>query len=158
MQLNDFTDYSLRVLVYAAVHQGGRCTASDVAAAFDVSRHHLVKVINELQHLGYLETTRGRGGGFRLALGPERVSVGDVVRRTEGSLALVECFNHETNTCPLTKACGLKAALGEAFEAFFAVLDGYTLADLVAQPQWTARVMALAQPAHMHAASHPSST
>jgi len=114
-----------------------------VAHAFGLSRHHVVKVVNELQHLGYLETTRGRAGGFRLARAPEAIPVGEVVRRTEGSLAVVECFAPATSTCPLTRACGLKGALGEAFDAFFAVLDRYTLADLVAEPRWVARVAAL---------------
>ena len=89
MQLNAFTDYSLRVLIYAAV-RGDRCLTSDVASAFGVSRHHVVKVVHRLQALGYLETTRGRTGGFRLAQPPDEIRVGDVVRRTEGTLALVE--------------------------------------------------------------------
>lgn len=143
MQLNAFTDYALRVLVYAAVRDGERCTSEDVASAFGVSRHHLVKVVNELQHLGYVETIRGRTGGFRLARAPEHIGLGDVVRRTEGTLALVECFDPETNTCPLTSACGLKHALSEAADAFLAVLDRYSLADLVARPRWAERVIAL---------------
>ena len=92
MQLDGFTDYALRVLVYAAVRRDQRCLTAEVATAFGVSRHHIVKVVNELQHLGYLATTRGRTGGFRLARAPELVRVGDVVRRTEGSLAVVECL------------------------------------------------------------------
>lgn len=143
MQLNGFTDYALRVLIYAAVHHHRRCLTSDVTRAFGLSRHHVVKVVNELQHLGYLETTRGRTGGFRLARAPQSINVGEVIRRTEGSLAVVECFDRATNTCPLTRACGLKGALAEAFDAFFAVLDRYTLADLVAEPRWVARVTTL---------------
>jgi Rrf2 family nitric oxide-sensitive transcriptional repressor len=143
MQLNGFTDYALRVLVYAAVRRDQRCLTAEVAAAFGLSRHHVVKVVNQLQHLGYLVTTRGRTGGFRLARAPELVRVGEVVRRTEGSLAVVECFDRESNTCPLVRACGLKGALAEAFDAFFAVLDRHTLADLVAEPRWVARVVAL---------------
>lgn len=143
MQLNGFTDYALRVLVYAAVHRGQRCLTAEAAAAFGLSRHHVVKVVNELQHLGYLETTRGRTGGFRLARAPQLIRVGEVVRRTEGSLAVVECFDRETNTCPLARACGLKGALAEAFDAFFAVLDRHTLADLVSEPRWVARVATL---------------
>lgn len=143
MQLNSFTDYSLRVLIYAAVHHGRRCLTADVASAFGISRHHVVKVVHALQRLGYLETTRGRGGGFGLACAPESINVGDVVRRTEGTLALVECFDRETNTCPLIPACGLKGALRESFAAFFTVLDGYSLADLVREPRWTARVASL---------------
>lgn len=143
MQLNIFSDYALRVLIYAAARPNVRCTCEEVATAFGVSRHHLVKVVNGLEHLGYLETVRGRSGGFHLAHAPERIIIGEVVRRTEGTLAVVECFDRETNTCPLTRACGLKGALAEAVEAFLGVLDQYSLADLVAKPQWLAGVIAL---------------
>lgn len=143
MQLTYFTDYALRVLIYAAVRPGSRCLTSDVATAFGMSRHHVVKVVNELRHLGYLDTTRGRDGGFALARQPDRIRIGEVVRRTEGSMALVECFNRDTNTCPLSPACGLKGVLREAFDAFLAVLDRATLADLVAEPRWVTQVVAL---------------
>lgn len=143
MQLNAFTDYALRVLIYAAARPESRCLTADVATAFGISRHHVVKVVNELQHLGYLDTTRGRDGGFALATPPHRIGVGEVVRRTEGTMTLVECFDRDTNTCPLTRACGLKGVVSEAFDAFLAVLDRYTLADLIAEPRWVTRVMAL---------------
>ena len=129
MQLNAFTDYALRILVYAAARPDERCLTADVASAYGISRHHVVKVVNGLQHLGYIETTRGRAGGFTLAHAPEHIRVGDVVRRTESSV-LVECFDRHTNTCPLAQACGLKGALAEAFAAFLAVLDRYSIADM----------------------------
>ncbi len=143
MQLNLFTDYALRVLVHTAARPDRRGTSAEVAEAFGISRHHVVKVVNELQHLGYLETTRGRTGGFTLARRPQDIRLGDVVRQTEGHLRLVECFDPVTSTCPLTPACGLKSALGEAIDAFFAVLDRYSLADLVARPQWADRLITL---------------
>jgi len=143
MQLTAFTDYALRVLIYAAARPESRCLTADVATAFGISRHHVVKVVNELQHLGYLDTTRGREGGFALAKPPHRIRIGEVVRRTESTMTLVECFDRNTNTCPLTRACGLKGVVGEAFDAFLAVLDRYSLADLIAEPKWVTRVMAL---------------
>ena len=152
MQLNDFSDYSVRVLVYAAARPDRRCATGDVASAFGISRHHVVKVVHTLQRLGYLETTRGRGGGFRLARAPERIRLGDVIRRTEGTLALVECFDRDSSTCPLTPACGLKHAFGDAFAAFFATLDRWTLADVIGRPSWIARARLLHQEdAHAHA-------
>jgi Rrf2 family nitric oxide-sensitive transcriptional repressor len=150
MQLTAFTDYALRVLIYAAARPESRCLTADVATAFGISRHHVVKVVNELQHLGYLDTTRGREGGFALAKPPHRIRIGEVVRRTESTMTLVECFDRDTNTCPLTRACGLKGVVGEAFDAFLAVLDRYSLADLLAEPKWVTRVMAL-QPRSRHA-------
>ncbi len=146
MQINAFTDYSLRVLMYAAVHTDRLCTVEEIAGAFNVSRHHLVKVVNHLQHLGYVDTQRGRSGGFRLARAPHDIRVGEVVRRTEGSLAIVECFDRRTNRCPVVRACGLKGAMAEALDAFLAVLDRHTLADVVAEPRWAARVFALTPP------------
>ena len=146
MELNIFTDFSLRVLMYAAVHAGERCTCGGLASEFGVSRHHLVKVINQLEHLGYLETRRGRAGGFTLACPPARIRIGEVVRRTESTLAIVECFDRNTNRCPLARACGLKGVIADAFEAFFDVLDRYTVADLVAEPRWAARILALMPP------------
>ena len=143
MQLTQFTDYALRVMVYAAVERKDRCRTADAAAAFGISRHHVVKVVNELQHLGYLETTRGRGGGFTLARAPEHLRVGEIVRRAEGTMAIVECFDTAGNTCPLAGACGLQGALGEALGAFLAVLDRYSLADLLAEPHWRSRVTSL---------------
>lgn len=142
MQLNAFTDYSLRVLLYAAARPEQRCLTADVASAFGISRHHVVKVVNELQHLGYIQTTRGRTGGFTLARSPEHIRVGEVVRKTE-SATLVECFDRHTNTCPLAHACGLKASLAEAFAAFLAVLDGYSIADMVAHPHWASSLIQL---------------
>jgi Rrf2 family nitric oxide-sensitive transcriptional repressor len=148
MQLTSFTDYALRVLIYAAVRSESRCLTTDAATAFGISRHHVVKVVNELRHLGYLDTTRGRDGGFSLARPPDRIRIGEVVRRTEGTMTLVECFERDTNTCPLSRACGLKGLLREAFDAFLAVLDRATLADLIAEPRWVTQVVAL----------HPRST
>jgi Rrf2 family transcriptional regulator, nitric oxide-sensitive transcriptional repressor len=145
MQLSTFTDYALRILVYAAARPDERCLTADVANAYGISRHHVVKVVNELQHLGYIETTRGRNGGFTLAESPEHIRVGDVVRRTESG-TIVECFDRHTNTCPIANACGLKGALAEAFAAFLAALDRYSISDMVARPQWASMLVTLTPP------------
>ncbi len=152
MQLNKCTDYSLRVLIFAAVHADTRCTTTEIASAFGISRHHVVKVVHSLQRLGYLDTVRGRVGGVRLAKPPEQIPIGEVVRRTEGTLTLVECFDRETNTCPLVPACGLKHVLRQAAAAFFDVLERSSLADIVAQPRWTAQVHLL-RPERQHAST-----
>lgn len=144
MQLNMFTDYSLRVLVYAAARPDRQCETMAVAEAFGMSRHHIVKVVHTLQQLGYLDTVRGRNGGFRLALAPDQITIGEVIRRTEGTLALVECLDREVaSTCPLTPACGLKRALRDASDAFFAVLDRRTIADAIGQSRWATRARGL---------------
>ena len=130
MRLTRYTDYALRTLMFVAVHPEGRATIRDIAEAYDISRNHLMKVVYELGRLGYLETVRGKRGGLRLARAPEEINVGALVRQTENDLEIVECFGPD-NTCCLVPACVLARALDEALRAFLAVLDRYTLADLV---------------------------
>ena len=134
MRLSLFTDYSLRVLMFAALKDGAPFSLSEVATAYAISRHHLVKVVNLLSKLGYLETKRGRNGGIGLGMKPEEIRVGMVVRRTEHSSFVVECFDPKSNACPLNGMCRLKGVLGEAAMAFYNTLDRYTLADLVTGP------------------------
>lgn len=104
----------------------------DVVFIHGVSRPHIVKVVHELGKAGYLETVRGRNGGFWLSRPAEEIIVGDVVRLTEGPLDVVECFNPEKNTCPLIGICKLSKKIQEATHAFMAVLDGVTIADISA--------------------------
>ncbi|WP_461784533.1 Rrf2 family transcriptional regulator [Prosthecobacter sp.] len=131
MKLSLFTDYSLRVLMFAAL-KGESFSLSEVAESYDISRHHLVKVVNYLAKLGYLETRRGRGGGIALGMKPEDIRIGMVVRRTEDSPFIVECFDKQHNTCPINGSCRLKGALAQAVTAFYETLDRHTLRDLVA--------------------------
>lgn len=131
MKLSLFTDYSLRVLMFAAL-KGETFSLSEVAEAYDISRHHLVKVVNYLAKLGYLETRRGRGGGIALGMQPEDIRIGMVVRRTEDTPFIVECFDKQHNTCPINGSCRLKGALAQAVNAFYETLDRHTLSDLVA--------------------------
>jgi len=130
MELSRFTDYSLRVLIYAAVRKPEKITLAELTRAYSISRHHLVKIVHHLGKLGYLENKRGRNGGIYLGRNPEQVSVGDVVRRTETHMNLVECFSPKSNACRLFPSCRLMGALIEARDAFFSVLDSYTLADV----------------------------
>jgi Rrf2 family nitric oxide-sensitive transcriptional repressor len=132
MRLTTFTDYSLRVLIHVATAPEGRSTIAEIARAFDISENHLVKVVHLLGREGFLVNTRGRGGGLRLAQPPRAINVGAVVRATEGADMPAECFDHEANRCAITRVCRLAGVLGQAVEAFYAVLDGYSLKDLVA--------------------------
>lgn len=132
MQLTVYSDYSLRVLIYLALVGSGTTTISEIAERYGISRNHLVKVAHNLGKLGYLETTRGRTGGVRLAMEQQEICLGKVVRDVEPNFALVECFTPEKSSCPIQEVCGLRAVLREAQEAFFEVLDRYTLSDLVA--------------------------
>jgi len=131
MQLTRYTDYSLRVLIYLGVRPEGLATVEEIAVAYGISKAHLTKIVHRLGLAGYVETVRGRGGGLRLARQPERIRIGEVVRHAEEAMALVECFDPDTNLCRIEPACGLRAALQDALDAFLRTLDGYTLADLV---------------------------
>ncbi|QBP39984.1 Rrf2 family transcriptional regulator [Paenisporosarcina antarctica] len=132
MRLTMYTDFSLRVLMYVgAKDKSELSTIQEISTAYDISKNHLMKVTYELGKHGYIETVRGRGGGIRLALLPENIIIGEVVRKTEDDFNLVECFNCTTNQCVITPVCKLKNVLHEALVAYFAVLDQYTLYDLL---------------------------
>jgi Rrf2 family nitric oxide-sensitive transcriptional repressor len=130
MRLTLHTDYSLRVLIHVGVADGKLVTISDIARTFDISKQHLMKVVNNLSQKGYLDTVRGRGGGIRLRRPPRDIKVGEVVRQTEETLGVVGCLE-QRGYCPIQRVCELRGVLDEATQAFLAVLDGYTLADLI---------------------------
>lgn len=131
MRLTAFTDYSLRVLIFLATDPDRRATIGEIAAAFDIKENHLTKVAHFLGQQGWVKTLRGKGGGIELALDPARIGVGEVVRRSEGADLTAECFDRENDRCRITRVCRLKGVLHEATRAFHAVLDRYSLADLV---------------------------
>lgn len=128
MQLSLSADYACRVLIFLSVAE--RSSISEISDAYGISQNHLVKVVHRLSNLGFVETTRGRGGGVALARAPKDITVGEVVRKMEPHLDLVECFNKEKNTCVITPACGLKNVLSEATNAFLEKLDHYSFEDI----------------------------
>jgi Rrf2 family transcriptional regulator, nitric oxide-sensitive transcriptional repressor len=130
MYITRYTDYSLRVLLYIALKGDEQSTIREIAESYDISKNHLMKVVQELNIKGYVITLRGKNGGLRLNGDPSTINIGTLIRDTEKDIALVECFNGGTG-CIITPACQLKKALAEALEAFFTVLDQYTLADLL---------------------------
>lgn len=133
MRLTRHSDYSLRVLIFLATKRDELATIPEIAGAYGISRGHLMKVVQTLAELGYLETVRGRGGGIGLGMAPDTIRVGAVIRQTEESLALVDCFSGENGAraCQIMPTCKLKEILAEALQAFFRKLDEYTLADIV---------------------------
>jgi Rrf2 family nitric oxide-sensitive transcriptional repressor len=146
VRLTTFTDYSLRVLLYVAIAPEGRANIAEIAKKYRVSEHHIVKVAHLLGKEGLLLNTRGRGGGLRLARPPREINVGQVVRITEEPSVLAECFA-PAGTCVIAGACRLATVLGEAHRAFYEVLDGFTLADLVSRPQRMTQILHLS-PGH----------
>ena len=134
MRLSTFSDYTLRVLMYLGVQPDRLATIAEIAAIHEISENHLMKVVHQLGRSGYIETVRGKGGGMRLARPLKDIVLGEVIRQTEGDSSMAECFA-ENSTCRIQPACRLKGILSEALSALFLVLDAYTLADLLENPQ-----------------------
>lgn len=131
MQISRYSDFAVRVLMFAALKQPALVTIDEVADSFAISRHHLVKIVHALGQAGFLVTRRGAGGGFRLALPPEKITLGTVIRLTETADTIINCHDRPNAACRIFPACRLKWAFAEAGEAFFATLDRYSLASLV---------------------------
>jgi Rrf2 family nitric oxide-sensitive transcriptional repressor len=143
MRLTLWTDYAFRTLIYLGAKGGGLSTIAEIAESFDISRLHLMKVVNRLGAQGYIDTIRGRNGGIRLARPPAQISVGAVVRDTEEDLAVMGCLS-EPGFCRIEGCCVLRRALREATLAFLDVLDRYTLADLLVPDRYLAESLGFA--------------
>ena len=128
MRLTRYTDYAMRVLLYLGRTPDQLCSIAEIARAYAISQNHLMKVVNDLVNAGYLESVRGRKGGVRLARPPAEINVGALVRHTEDAFDLVGC-----GTCIIAPACGLSSLLDDAVQAFLAVLDRHSLADVLAR-------------------------
>lgn len=141
MRLSTFTDYSLRLLLYLAAAPGRRVTIGEVAEAYAISEHHLVKVAHQLGRHGLLENTRGRNGGVCLARPAGKINIGRVVRFTEHGDGPADCLEGACESCRIVRGCRLPRILGDAMEAFYAVLEKYSLADIAAQPARLAHLL-----------------
>jgi Rrf2 family nitric oxide-sensitive transcriptional repressor len=140
LRLTVYTDYSLRLLMYLALKDGGLATIAEIAQSYGISKNHLTKVAHQLGVAGYVATVRGRNGGLRLAKPAQAIRLGEVVRHTEPDMALVPCFKPVNAPCPIWRCCVLRKALEKARVAFTSVLDGYSLCDLV-QPRAPLRAL-----------------
>lgn len=131
MQLTQFTDYSLRALIYIALRKSS-CTIKEISEAYAISENHLVKIVHNLSKMGLIKTSRGKHGGIVLVESARSINLGELVGSLEPHFDLVPCFNQEKANCCIAPACRLKGILHEAERAFRAVLDQYTLADILA--------------------------
>ncbi|GEK30087.1 HTH-type transcriptional regulator NsrR [Kurthia zopfii] len=142
MRLTLYTDYSLRVLLYLGAKDPEELsTIQNISDSYGISKNHLMKVTHELGKMGYIETVRGRGGGIRLAVVPEEINIGQLVRKTEEDFYLVECFNPESVGCIISPVCSLKGALNKALHAYIAVLDSYHLSDFLTSKEDLAAIL-----------------
>ncbi len=134
MRLTTFSDYTLRVLMFLAVERDRLATIPEIAAAYGISENHLMKVVHQLARSGVIESVRGKGGGIRLMRDPAEIRLGQIVRTSEGPSAIVECLSDQPEACKIVPACRLAPILVRAFDALYATLDEYSLADLVNKP------------------------
>lgn len=130
MRLTQYTDFSLRILIYLGLRRETLSTIQAISDAYGISKNHLMKVAQELARQGYIETVRGQGGGMRLKRPPEKIPLGQLIRDMEPDMELVECFRND-NQCVITPSCRLPAMLDRALKAFIREMDNYTLADLL---------------------------
>lgn len=131
MRMTYHTDYAIRMLIYVALKPDGLSTVNEIAQSYGLSRNHLLKVALTLRKLGLIESMRGRSGGIRLAKSAEQINVGTIVRATEEDFSLVECMQATGGLCVISPVCRLKGMFAEALQSYLAVLDGYTLADVI---------------------------
>jgi Rrf2 family nitric oxide-sensitive transcriptional repressor len=146
VQLTSYSDYAFRTLIALACVAPEKLTASEISEGYDISQHHLLKVIQKLAELGFVATTRGKSGGVRLAALPQAISLGAVVRGMEPELGVVACLRPGDTPCAIASACGLKAILSEATHDFLAVLDRHTLADALHSTARVGRLLKLRVP------------
>ncbi len=142
MYLTRHADYTMRLLIHLAVQPGGTATIQQIAERFAISRNHLMKVANQATRAGYVEGMRGRAGGLKLAKRPSEINIGEVLRAVE-DWNLVECFQSSSNRCRITRSCGLQPILKEAVEAFLAVLDRYSLEDVICKKSVLVQMLGL---------------
>jgi len=145
MRLTDYTDYTLRVLMFCALHPERSVTIAELAKSHAVSKNHLMKIVNDLARQGLLQTTRGRGGGLRLLKPAADIRIGDVVRQTETDFRLVECFDASHNACTLVAHCQLKQVFKTALQSYMAELDKVTLADITRSARPAAQLLSTRQ-------------
>ncbi|TEW55278.1 Rrf2 family transcriptional regulator [Psychromonas sp. RZ22] len=134
MHITRYTDYSLRILIYLAINKQQLTTINDIAVSYNISKNHLMKIVQQLNQQGYIIATRGKNGGIRLNHPTNEINIGELVRQVEDKNKLVECFG-EDNQCVITPSCQLKNIFAQAQESFFKTLDSYTLQDLLGQEQ-----------------------
>ncbi|KQY28750.1 Rrf2 family transcriptional regulator [Caulobacter sp. Root1455] len=146
MRLTRYTDYAMRVLLHLAARDDGLSSIGEIAGLYKISQNHLMKVVQDLGKAGFVRTVRGRGGGVALARPADQISIGQVVRQTEEGFQLVDC-----DGCVIAPACTLPRVLNEATAAFMAVLDKYSLEDLLDQRHQMRSLFGITDPAALPA-------
>ncbi|CAN5904845.1 hypothetical protein BH11PSE12_BH11PSE12_33510 [soil metagenome] len=151
MKLTSYTDYALRTLMYLAINREQLATIQAIADLHGIAKNHLTKVVHQLGQLSLVETVRGRNGGLRLGREPAEINIGMVVRQTETDFNMAECFDQDNISCAYSSSCTLKGVLSAATAAYFQVLDGVTLDDLIQKSSGRAANSGAFKPLKFHA-------
>lgn len=134
MRLTKFSDYAIRVMLFAASRRGERATIEEAAHIYAISEAHLRKVVRELSRAGFLIGIKGRTGGFALSRDPSEIRIGDVLRATETDFGLLECQCADGDPCLVRSSCRLPPVAMRAVRAFLAEFDRITLSDVLTEP------------------------
>ena len=145
MKLTSFSDYCLRVLIFLAAQPDRKATIAEIARTFDISENHLTKVVHFLGRHGWVQTVRGKGGGLYLGRAAADIRVGEVVRAAEGDDGR-GCVTPDKGSCTIGRVCQLSGVLREALEAFYAVLDRYSVADITRNPDALSTILFMPRP------------
>ncbi len=130
MRLTRQTSYTVRILMYCAANSEEFSKVAAISSVYNIPEPYLFKILKPLVDAGYVETVRGRNGGIRLAMAKSDIVLGDIIKLSEENFILAECFEEGQTDCPLVSDCKLNKALNSALDAFFDVLNSYTLEDL----------------------------
>ncbi|MEM1286754.1 MAG: Rrf2 family transcriptional regulator [Pseudomonadota bacterium] len=138
MRLSKQTTYAIRILIDCAQARPGAVRSSEIAARQKISEYNIQKLVAQLAGEGILATSRGRGGGIKLALEPEEINLGQLLRITEPTRIVVDCYGAPVD-CVVRQITPVNRIFAAAYEGFVEVLDRYTLSDLLkSQPLQTA--------------------
>lgn len=146
VQLTTHTDYALRILMALGLSAPDKMTATEIGNAYKISVHHLLKIVQQLNELGYVETLRGKTGGVRLSKSPDEIVIGKLIREVENDLGVVACLRKGGEPCIIDGTCRLRGLLDVASQAFLNVLDQYTLADVLKPKAKLVQLLALRPP------------
>ena len=134
MKISTKGRYALRLLLDLAEQQGdGYVALRDAAQRQEISKKYLEQIVPVLSKAGLLQTSRGFQGGYRLAVVPGEITLGAILRATEGSLEPVACMDQQPNLCPRQAECPTLPVWEGLSRVIRDYVDGVTLQDILEQ-------------------------
>lgn len=132
MKISTKGRYAIRLMLDIAMNSDGQnVSLKDVSTRQNISLKYLEQIVNMLSKAGYLKSQRGSQGGYRMMKSPDKYTVGDILRVTEGSLAPVSCLESEVNECDRYGTCSTIKMWEGLYKAITDYLDSVTISDLI---------------------------